>query len=78
MKRASIARRLLAGALLPLAICAIGEEQRGGRAMPLREAIAEALASNPEIQAAKQELEAARQRVRPLARSTTPCSRLAW
>jgi outer membrane protein TolC len=56
---------LLAAALLLLARCAVAEEQVGGPAMPLREAVAEALKNNPEIPAAKQEQEAARQRIAP-------------
>jgi len=50
--------------LLP-AKFAIAEEDVGGRATPLREAVAEAIENNPDIHAAKQEQEAARQRVAP-------------
>ncbi|MGX0939622.1 outer membrane protein, heavy metal efflux system [Cupriavidus metallidurans] len=56
---------LLVAALLLPARWAVAEEQSGGPTLPLREAVAEALESNPEIRAAKQEQEAARQRIAP-------------
>ncbi|KDP87245.1 transporter [Cupriavidus sp. SK-3] len=59
------ARVLLAAALLLLARCVVAEELGGGPTLPLREAIAEALGSNPDIRAARQEYEAAQQRIAP-------------
>ncbi|WP_454754858.1 TolC family protein [Cupriavidus basilensis] len=56
---------LAAAALLLLVRSAVAEEQSGAPVLPLREAVAEALESNPEIRAARQELEAARQRIAP-------------
>lgn len=56
---------LLVAALLLPARWAGAEEQSGGPTLPLREAVAEALESNPEIRAAKQEYEAAQQRIAP-------------
>ena len=56
---------LLAAAWLLLAKGAVAQEPAERTAMPFREAVAEALRNNPDIQAARQEQEAARQKIAP-------------
>lgn len=56
---------LLAAALFLLASRVVAEEQVAGPVLPLREAVAEALKNNPDIQTAGQEQQAARQRIAP-------------